>query len=115
MIIILLAFMSYLTATFMIESMASANAIVHHRRLQRLKRSSTSSSSAPDVIPTDEAVLINNAPTGSPARRSLNGIEASHDPGRASPSNFHYVNSRSVDLSDDENEPLLVSKSSNQF
>ena len=38
-IIILLAFMSYLTATFVIESMASANAMVHWKRLQRLKRS----------------------------------------------------------------------------
>ena len=38
-IIILLAFMSYLTATFVIESMASANAMIHWRRLQRLKRS----------------------------------------------------------------------------
>ena len=31
--------MSYLTATFVIESMASANAMIHWRRLQRLKRS----------------------------------------------------------------------------
>jgi len=38
-IIILLAFMSYLTATFVIESMAAANAMVHWKRLQRLKRS----------------------------------------------------------------------------
>ena len=38
-IIILLAFMSYLTATFVIESMAAANAMIHWRRLQRLKRS----------------------------------------------------------------------------
>eukprot|EP00092_Neocalanus_flemingeri_P014748 GFUD01015915.1.p1 GENE.GFUD01015915.1~~GFUD01015915.1.p1 ORF type:complete len:521 (-),score=128.06 GFUD01015915.1:235-1797(-) len=38
-IIILLAFMSYLTATFVIESMAAANAMIHWKRLQRLKRS----------------------------------------------------------------------------
>lgn len=38
-IIIMLAFMSYLTATFVIESMAAANAMVHWKRLQRLKRS----------------------------------------------------------------------------
>ena len=37
-IIIMLAFMSYLTATFMIEAMAAANALVHFRRLQRIKR-----------------------------------------------------------------------------
>ena len=34
-IIVLLAFMSYLTATFVVEAMASANALVHHRKLQR--------------------------------------------------------------------------------
>ena len=38
-IILLLAFMSYLTATFVIESMASANAIVHWKRRQALKKS----------------------------------------------------------------------------
>lgn len=38
-IITLLAFMSYLTATFVIESMASTNAMIHWRRLQRIKRS----------------------------------------------------------------------------
>ena len=43
-IIVMLAFMSYLTATFVIESMASANAIIQHRRLQRIKQTSSSSS-----------------------------------------------------------------------
>jgi len=38
-IIILLAFMSFLTATFVVEAMAAANAMLHWRRLQRLKRS----------------------------------------------------------------------------
>jgi hypothetical protein len=38
-IVIMLAFMSYLTGTFVIESMAAANAMVHWKRLQRLKRS----------------------------------------------------------------------------
>ena len=38
-IIILLAFMSYLTATFVVESMASTNAMIHWKRLQRIKRS----------------------------------------------------------------------------
>ena len=38
-IILLLAFMSYLTATFVIESMASANALVHLKRRQALKKS----------------------------------------------------------------------------
>lgn len=42
-IIVMLAFMSYLTATFVIESMASANAIIQHRRLQRIKQTSSSS------------------------------------------------------------------------
>ena len=31
--------MSYLTATFVIESMASTNAMIHWKRLQRIKRS----------------------------------------------------------------------------
>ena len=38
-IIILLAFMSYLTATFVVETMASTNAMIHWKRLQRIKRS----------------------------------------------------------------------------
>ena len=36
-LIIILAFMSFLTATFVIESMACANAITNHRKIQRLK------------------------------------------------------------------------------
>ena len=31
--------MSFLTATFVVEAMAAANAMLHWRRLQRLKRS----------------------------------------------------------------------------
>ena len=54
-IIILLAFMSYLTATFVIESMAAANAMVHWKRLQTLKRpggrTSSSSSSLTQMAP----------------------------------------------------------------
>ena len=38
-IIILLAFMSYLTATFVVETMASTNAMIHWKRLQTIKRS----------------------------------------------------------------------------
>jgi len=37
-IIILLAFMSFLTATFVIESMAAANAMIHWKRSKTLKR-----------------------------------------------------------------------------
>ncbi|KAG1714336.1 Transmembrane protein 104 [Nymphon striatum] len=37
-IVCLLALMSYLTTTFVIESMASANAIIHWRTLQKLKK-----------------------------------------------------------------------------
>ena len=37
-IIVLLAFMSFLTATFVIESMAAANALLHWKRSQTLKR-----------------------------------------------------------------------------
>jgi hypothetical protein len=42
LIVVMLAFMSFVTATFMIEAMAAANAMVHWRRLQRLKRTSGS-------------------------------------------------------------------------
>ena len=49
-IIVMLAFMSYLTATFVIESMASANAIIQHRRLQRIKQTSSSSSGTQESI-----------------------------------------------------------------
>ena len=45
-ILILLAFMSFLTATFVIESMAAANALLHWKRLQQLKRSGDRSSSS---------------------------------------------------------------------
>ena len=38
-IVIVLAFMSYLTATFVVESMASANAVNQFKRQQRLKKS----------------------------------------------------------------------------
>ncbi len=39
-ILVALAFMSFLTATFVVESMAAANAIKTWRRLQRIKSSS---------------------------------------------------------------------------
>jgi len=39
LLMVLLAFMSFLTATFVIEAMAAANALVHWRRVQQLKRS----------------------------------------------------------------------------
>ncbi|KAL3211123.1 hypothetical protein MRX96_000811, partial [Rhipicephalus microplus] len=37
-IVVVLAFMSYLTTTFVIEAMASANALVHWKTLQHYKR-----------------------------------------------------------------------------
>jgi len=49
-IIILLAFMSFLTATFVIESMASANAVIHWKRLKRLKRNGGRPGSDSDQI-----------------------------------------------------------------
>lgn len=36
--IVVLAFISYMTVTFVIETMACANAVIHWRRLQFLKR-----------------------------------------------------------------------------
>ena len=38
-VLIMLAFMSYLTTTFMIEAMASANAMLNYKRSQIIKRS----------------------------------------------------------------------------
>jgi len=43
-VIVMLAFMSYLTTTFVIESMAAANAMQNFKRAQRLKRSEGSTS-----------------------------------------------------------------------
>lgn len=40
--IILLAFISYMTVTFVIETMACANAVIHWRRLQFIKRDKVS-------------------------------------------------------------------------
>lgn len=37
-LITVLAFISYMTVTFVIETMACANAVIHWRRLQFLKR-----------------------------------------------------------------------------
>ena len=88
-IIILLAFISYLTATFVIESMACANAILYHRRLQRLKKTSTCQASQEEQ--DDEVKFVNPD-------------QPEKDNGRASPSNFHYVNNIQTD---DESEPLL--------
>ena len=45
-----LAFMSFLTATFVIESMASANAVIHWKRLKRLKRNGGRPGSDSDQI-----------------------------------------------------------------
>ena len=38
-VLILLALISYMTTTFVIESMAAANAMIHFKRVQRLKKS----------------------------------------------------------------------------
>lgn len=80
-ILILLAFISYLTATFVIESMAAANALLHQKRLQRLKRSGgerSSDSSEPLVTRKLEVVSQlhsrDRANPGSPVRRG-GGIE----------------------------------------
>jgi len=89
-IIVLLAFISYLTATFVIESMASANALMHHRRLQRFKKSSHSEQH--EIAGAGGSTEVRIVPA-----------EESSDSGRASPSNFHYVNQQT----DDESEPLL--------
>jgi len=86
-IIVLLAFMSFLTATFVIESMASANAMIHWKRLKRLKQSGRESVS--------EVVSNRDASNGSPVHRPnvVNG-----KPIQASPE-------REVDL--DESQPLI--------
>ena len=71
--------------------MACANALMHHRRLQRLKKSSHSG--RPEASTSG----------GSSEVRILPADESSTDTGRDSPSNFHYVNQQT----DDESEPLL--------
>lgn len=56
MFIVLLAFISYMTVTFVIETMACANAVNHWRRLQFIKR---------DIVPAHNAaaaVRVASAP-----------------------------------------------------
>jgi len=63
-ILILLAFMSFLTATFVIESMAAANALLAWRQAQRQKRSGGERQSS-------EVVRANGSQLGSPVRRAF--------------------------------------------
>lgn len=85
-ILILLAFMSYLTATFVIESMAAANALLHQKRLQRLKktgydRSSIGSEALMTRKPETASILHSRdrqAP-GSPIRRVTEDKNENHD------------------------------------
>jgi hypothetical protein len=47
----MLAFMSYLTTTFMIEAMASANAMLNWKRSQIIKRSESVTHDDDQVLP----------------------------------------------------------------
>jgi len=70
-IILLLAFMSYLTATFVIESMASANAIVHWKRRQALKKSGQTGAASNSPNKSFQVQVISNDrdSTSSPLHR----------------------------------------------
>lgn len=92
-VLIMLSFMSFLTTTFMIESMAAANAIVHWKRLQSLKRSE---SVCQDDVAEAEAEEVASQTT-SPIRTGINSLTAQHSPPHI----------RSTEASDDEHEPLL--------
>ena len=64
-ILILLAFMSFLTATFVIESMAAANALLAWRQVQRQKKSGGERQSSEVVV------RANSSQLGSPVRRAF--------------------------------------------
>ena len=73
-LLVLLAFMSYLTATFVIESMAAANALLRWRRVQRQKRGGDEAS---------RRALASRplaTPLGSPVRRGGGGGEGEREP-----------------------------------
>jgi len=75
-ILILLAFMSFLTATFVIESMAAANALLAWRQAQRQKRSGGERQSS-EVIRTTSSQL------SSPVRRAFGEQEAEEEERRS--------------------------------
>jgi len=115
-IIVLLAFMSYLTATFVVEAMASANALVHHRKLQRYCRSFRLMAnghifSLHRLKRTSQHSQSSNHPghSISPevefAQPGSTDHEEDDNSGRETPSNFNYVNR--ADQEEDENEPLI--------
>ncbi len=90
-VIVMLAFMSYLTATFMIEAMAAANAMRHWRRVQQLKRHSGRVS--------DEFLrrsLRRHRPSASEQDEDEGGGEGD--------ANYHQVAVQSSSGSDDEDE-----------
>ena len=74
-ILILLAFMSFLTATFVIESMAAANALLAWRQVQRQKKSGGERQSSEVVM------RANSSQLGSPVRRAF-GEETEEEGGR---------------------------------
>lgn len=74
-ILILLAFMSYLTATFVVESMAAANAMLTWNRLQKLKRTQRKSRLSTDQDQAEENgdVGATTSSSSSPLRRVGSG------------------------------------------
>jgi len=84
-ILILLAFMSFLTATFVIESMAAANALLHWKRLQQLKRSgdrsssSTSSGIRVEILTTDRDTSSPQHRPGSSQSLRASGVEVNEN------------------------------------
>jgi len=94
-IIIMLAFMSYLTATFVIESMAAANAMVHWKRLQRLKRSGGSVSEQ-IVAKSLQVQVMAGSSRETPSSPQLRSNSSSASRGSLNREN-----------SEDENQPLI--------
>lgn len=114
-ILVLLAFMSYLTATFVIESMAAANALLTWNRLQAVKRSQRKSR-----LPSDQSEANEDCGEGcsssssSPLRRASSaasltraaGSSSSCSPLHRAVSN-HSLRSLSPEGDSGESDPLL--------
>eukprot|EP00094_Tigriopus_californicus_P012837 TCALIF_12412-PA protein Name:"Similar to TMEM104 Transmembrane protein 104 (Gallus gallus)" AED:0.11 eAED:0.11 QI:0/0.75/0.66/0.88/0.75/0.66/9/182/563 len=109
-IIVMLAFMSYLTATFMIEAMAAANAMVHWKRIQRLKKSGGVVSD--ELVARTLQTMAQNAsfPDPNGFTRSTDNLLVNDTLVSAMPSSSTSApHSRRSDREEDagENEPLI--------
>ncbi|KAG4079730.1 hypothetical protein HA402_014861 [Bradysia odoriphaga] len=85
-LIVVLAFISYMTVTFIIESMACANAVIHWRRLQFLKR---------DRLATDDEV--DSSDPNETINPDINDASIEHTP-LFSQSSRYYVLDNKIEL-----------------